>query len=56
MTGPLIQPLAPGDPQHLGRHQLIGLLGHGGMGRVYLGVSPGDASATPRQNISDGSN
>ena len=40
MTEPLIQPLAPGDPQHLGRHQLIGLLGHGGMGRVYLGVSP----------------
>lgn len=41
MTEPLIQPLAPGDPQRLGRHQLIGLLGHGGMGRVYLGLSPG---------------
>jgi hypothetical protein len=40
MTDPLILPLAPGDPQHLGRHQLIGLLGHGGMGRVYLGISP----------------
>ncbi|HXZ74263.1 MAG TPA: serine/threonine-protein kinase, partial [Streptosporangiaceae bacterium] len=41
MTEPLILPLAPGDPQRLGGHQLIGLLGHGGMGRVYLGVAPG---------------
>jgi len=41
MTEPVILPLAPGDPQRLGRHQLIGLLGHGGMGRVYLGISPG---------------
>ncbi|HKA98045.1 MAG TPA: serine/threonine-protein kinase [Streptosporangiaceae bacterium] len=40
MTEPLILPLAPGDPQRLGGHQLIGLLGHGGMGRVYLGISP----------------
>src|SRR5437764_11932677 len=40
MTKPLILPLASGDPQHLGGHQLIGLLGHGGMGRVYLGISP----------------
>jgi len=40
VTEPLILPLAPGDPQRLGRHQLIGLLGHGGMGRVYLGVAP----------------
>lgn len=40
MTELLIQPLGPGDPHRLGRHQLIGLLGHGGMGRVYLGVSP----------------
>jgi len=41
MTEPVILPLAPGDPQHLGTHQLIGLLGHGGMGRVYLGISRG---------------
>jgi serine/threonine protein kinase len=41
MTEPLIRPLAPGDPQRLGSYQLMGLLGHGGMGRVYLGVSPG---------------
>ena len=41
MTEPPILPLAPGDPQCLGGHQLIGLLGHGGMGRVYLGAAPG---------------
>ena len=41
MSEPLILPLAPGDPQQLGGHRLIGLLGHGGMGRVYLGISPG---------------
>jgi hypothetical protein len=41
VTEPLILPLAPGDPLRLGSYQLIGLLGHGGMGRVYLGVSPG---------------
>ena len=40
MTEPLIAPLAPEDPQYLGRHQLIGRIGHGGMGRVYLGISP----------------
>ena len=40
MSEPLILPLAPGDPQQLGGHRLIGLLGHGGMGRVYLGISP----------------
>ena len=40
MSEPLILPLGPGDPELLGNYQLIGLLGHGGMGRVYLGVSP----------------
>jgi hypothetical protein len=40
MSEPAILPLGPGDPQRLGSHQLIGLLGHGGMGRVYLGISP----------------
>jgi len=40
MAEPVILPLAPGDPRHLGGHQLIGLLGNGGMGRVYLGISP----------------
>lgn len=40
MAEPLIQPLAPEDPQRLGGHQLIGRLRHGGMGRVYPGIAP----------------
>ena len=43
MTEPLILPLDPGDPRRLGSHALIGVLGEGGMGRVYLGVSPGNS-------------
>jgi len=33
--------LQVGDPSHIGPFRLIGLLGEGGMGRVYLGISPG---------------
>ena len=33
--------LKPGDPSEVGRYRLIGRLGGGGMGRVFLGVSPG---------------
>jgi serine/threonine protein kinase len=29
--------LQPGDPQHIGPYRLLGRLGHGGMGTVYLG-------------------
>jgi eukaryotic-like serine/threonine-protein kinase len=33
--------LLPVDPQHIGRYRLVGRLGCGGMGRVFLGLSAG---------------
>jgi hypothetical protein len=35
------RPLADSDPRQLGRFTVLGLLGAGGMGRVFLGCSPG---------------
>lgn len=36
-----VTPLEPNDPQRLGQFELMGRLGAGGMGVVYLGRSPG---------------
>lgn len=36
-----MQPLDPGEPQSIGAYRLLGRLGAGGMGRVYLGRSTG---------------
>src|SRR5579862_8583609 len=33
--------LQPGDPRSVSGYRLLGRLGAGGMGRVFLGVSPG---------------
>ncbi|MCO5998904.1 WD40 repeat domain-containing serine/threonine protein kinase [Actinoallomurus rhizosphaericola] len=36
-----MEPLQPGDPRRVGPYRLTGRLGAGGMGQVFLGVSPG---------------
>ncbi|MGW1881581.1 serine/threonine-protein kinase [Streptomyces sp. NPDC001970] len=38
-------PLSPEDPVDLGGFELLGRIGHGGMGQVYLGESPGGEPA-----------
>ncbi|WP_255951951.1 serine/threonine-protein kinase [Streptomyces odontomachi] len=40
-----IAPLSPDDPSELGGYELLGRIGHGGMGQVYLGESPGGEPA-----------
>src|SRR5215472_14073845 len=37
----MVDVLTPGDPRQVGRYRLLGALGTGGMGRVFLAQSPG---------------
>ncbi|MGW4856895.1 protein kinase domain-containing protein, partial [Streptomyces sp. NPDC004288] len=41
-------PLESGDPRRIGAFRLLGVLGSGGMGRVYLGAVPGKYAAVKR--------
>lgn len=37
----MVHALAPGDPGYVGKYRLVGRIGRGGMGHVFLGQSPG---------------
>lgn len=47
-AGSLVQPLADDDPRQIGPFPISGVLGSGGMGRVYLGLAPTGLVAVKR--------
>ncbi|MFF4168699.1 protein kinase [Streptomyces sp. NPDC001744] len=48
LSGSGATPLEPEDPRRIGAFRLLGVLGSGGMGRVYLGAVPGKFAAVKR--------
>ncbi|MEV4333206.1 protein kinase [Streptomyces sp. NPDC049597] len=48
VSGSGAKPLEPSDPRRIGSFALLGVLGSGGMGRVYLGTAAGQYAAVKR--------
>ena len=48
MDDDVAEALGPGDPREIGQFTIIGLLGSGGMGEVYLGTREGRYVAVKR--------
>ena len=46
----MVQELEPDDPRQIGPYRLLGRLGDGGMGRVFLGMSVGGRPVAMWQN------
>ncbi|MET9432664.1 serine/threonine-protein kinase [Streptomyces sp. NPDC006551] len=54
MTGARVEELRGDDPQRLGRYRLLGRLGTGGMGRVYLGRTRGGRLVAVKTLLAEG--
>ncbi|MFE6061554.1 protein kinase [Streptomyces sp. NPDC056431] len=54
MGGPRLEPLQGDDPRRLGTYRLIGRIGSGGMGRVYLGRTVSGRLVAVKTLLADG--